>query len=58
MAGGGGPSSGGVPPPLSQAYGYGLVIGLGFIFALGMVFTTWALKKYDALRATLHVCTR
>ncbi|KXJ95676.1 Sodium:solute symporter family-domain-containing protein [Microdochium bolleyi] len=48
MAGGGGPSSGGVPPPLSQAYGYGFVIGLGFLFALGMVFTTWALKKYNS----------
>lgn len=45
MAGGGGPSTGGVPPPLSQAYGYGIVVGLGFLFALGMVLTTYVLKK-------------
>lgn len=32
MAGGGGPSSGTVEPPLSQAYGYGIVVGLGFLF--------------------------
>lgn len=34
-----------VPPPLSQAYGYGIVVGLGFLFALGMIFTTWVLKR-------------
>ena len=28
MAGGGGPASGVVAPPLSQAYGYGVVVGL------------------------------
>ncbi|KAF5022456.1 hypothetical protein F66182_5492 [Fusarium sp. NRRL 66182] len=47
MAGGGGPSSGAVEPPLSQAYGYGIVVGLGFLFALGMILTTWVLKKYN-----------
>lgn len=45
MAGGGGPSSGAVEPPLSQAYGYGIVVGLGFLFSLGMILTTWVLKK-------------
>lgn len=46
MAGGGGPSSGTVEPPLSQAYGYGIIVGLGFLFALGMILTTWILKRY------------
>lgn len=32
--------------PLSQAFGYGIILGLGFAFALGMVLTTWALKRY------------
>ncbi|KAI0022128.1 Sodium:solute symporter family-domain-containing protein [Xylariomycetidae sp. FL0641] len=40
-------SSGAVPPPLSQAYGYGIVIGVGFLFALGMILTTWILKRYN-----------
>ncbi|RYP03595.1 hypothetical protein DL765_010446 [Monosporascus sp. GIB2] len=47
MAGGGGPSSGAVAPPLNQAFGYGIVVGLGFLFAFGMIFTTWVLKKYN-----------
>ncbi|KAI1340417.1 Sodium:solute symporter family-domain-containing protein [Xylariaceae sp. FL0016] len=47
MAGGGGASSGAVAPPLSQAYGYGIVVGLGFLFALGMILTTWILKRYN-----------
>ncbi|KAI5843885.1 Sodium:solute symporter family-domain-containing protein [Morchella snyderi] len=33
--------------PLSQAFGYGIIIGLGFLFALGMIATTWALKRYQ-----------
>ncbi|KAL4780388.1 Sodium:solute symporter family-domain-containing protein [Aspergillus varians] len=33
------------PPPLSQGVGYGVVIGLGVAFAIGMVLTTRALKK-------------
>lgn len=32
--------------PLSQAFGYGIIIGLGFAFALVMIFITWALKRY------------
>ncbi|EFQ87488.1 hypothetical protein PTT_17016 [Pyrenophora teres f. teres 0-1] len=46
MAGGGtpiGPSA----SPLGQAWGYGIVLGIGFLFALGMVFTTWVLKRYN-----------
>ncbi|CAN9184030.1 unnamed protein product [Alternaria alternata] len=46
MAGGGtpiGPSA----SPLGQAWGYGIVLGVGFLFALGMVFTTWVLKRYN-----------
>ncbi|KAI5926698.1 Sodium:solute symporter family-domain-containing protein [Camillea tinctor] len=47
MAGGGGAASGAVAPPLSQAFGYGIVIGVGFLFALGMILTTWILKRYN-----------
>ena len=47
MAGGGGPSSGAVAPPLTQAYGYGILVGLGFLFAFGMILTTWVLKRYN-----------
>lgn len=34
-------------PPLSQAVGYGVVIGLGLLFALGMILTTYVLKRYQ-----------
>ena len=34
-------------PPLSQAFGYGIVVGLGLAFALGMILTTWILKRYQ-----------
>jgi Na+/proline symporter len=33
-------------PPLSQAWGYGVLLGLGFAFALFMILVTWALKRY------------
>ncbi|KAF2748793.1 urea active transporter [Sporormia fimetaria CBS 119925] len=33
--------------PLGQAWGYGIVLGIGFLFALGMVFVTWVLKRYN-----------
>jgi urea-proton symporter len=33
-------------PPLSQGFGYGIVIGLGLAFALFMVGITWMLKRY------------
>lgn len=32
--------------PLSQGFGYGIIIGLGFAFSLVMIFITWALKRY------------
>ncbi|KAF2767021.1 Na+/solute symporter [Teratosphaeria nubilosa] len=34
-------------PPLSQATGYGIVIGLGFLFAFGMMLTTFVLRRYN-----------
>lgn len=34
-------------PPLSQATGYGIVIGLGFLFAFGMMITTYVLRRYN-----------
>jgi len=34
-------------PPLSQATGYGVVIGLGFLFAFGMMITTFVLRRYN-----------
>ncbi|QKX53391.1 uncharacterized protein TRUGW13939_00470 [Talaromyces rugulosus] len=33
--------------PLHQSFGYGIVVGLGFAFALLMIFITWALKRYQ-----------
>ena len=34
-------------PPLSHGFGYGIVLGLGFLFAFGMILTTWILKRYQ-----------
>ncbi|KAK5755080.1 urea active transporter [Elasticomyces elasticus] len=34
-------------PPLSQATGYGVVVGLGFLFAFGMMLTTFVLRRYN-----------
>lgn len=39
-------------PPLSQGVGYGVVIGVGMAFALGMIATTFALKRYQKERMT------
>lgn len=33
--------------PLTQADGYGIVVGLGAAFAVGMVLTTFMLKRYQ-----------
>ncbi|RCK55815.1 Urea active transporter [Candida viswanathii] len=33
--------------PLPQGAGYAVVVGLGFVFAIGMVATTFALKRYN-----------
>jgi Na+/proline symporter len=46
MAGGPAPS-GPSASPLGQAWGYGIVLGVGFLFALGMIATTWVLKRYN-----------
>ncbi|KAF2155294.1 urea active transporter [Myriangium duriaei CBS 260.36] len=35
------------PPPLSQGTGYGVVLGLGFLFAFGMMITTYVLRRYN-----------
>ncbi|KAG9974675.1 urea active transporter-like protein, partial [Aureobasidium melanogenum] len=32
---------------LSQGVGYGVVLGVGAFFALGMMFITWALRRYN-----------
>jgi len=34
-------------PPLDKSVGYGVVIGLGFLFAFGMILTTFILKRYN-----------
>ncbi|KAK8123076.1 urea active transporter [Apiospora sp. TS-2023a] len=37
-----------VTPPLEPGVGYGIVLGLGFAFALGMILTTFILKRYNS----------
>lgn len=37
-----------IAPPLSTGFGYGIVLGLGFAFALGMITTTYVLKRYNS----------
>ncbi|CAD6589548.1 MAG: hypothetical protein ASARMPREDX12_003873 [Alectoria sarmentosa] len=37
-----------ITPPLSAGFGYGIVLGLGFAFALGMITTTYVLKRYNS----------
>ncbi|KAF6807272.1 urea transporter [Colletotrichum sojae] len=34
-------------PVLHQGWGYGLIIGLGVLFAVFMIIITWALKRYN-----------
>ncbi|KAL2063304.1 hypothetical protein VTL71DRAFT_5109 [Oculimacula yallundae] len=36
-----------IAPPLSVGWGYGIVLGLGAVFALGMILVTWVLKRYN-----------
>jgi Na+/proline symporter len=36
-----------ITPPLSQATGYGVILGVGFLFAFGMIMTTFVLKRYN-----------
>jgi len=33
---------------LHQGWGYGLIIGLGVLFAVFMIIITWALKRYNS----------
>ncbi|KAL4962690.1 sodium:solute symporter family protein [Aspergillus stella-maris] len=35
-----------IPPPLSQGVGYGIVVGVGAAFAIGMSITSWLLSAY------------
>jgi Na+/proline symporter len=35
-----------ITPPLSQGVGYGLIIGLGTAFAIGMSCLSWWLSRY------------
>ncbi|TLS22248.1 uncharacterized protein PpBr36_09871 [Pyricularia pennisetigena] len=37
-----------VPAALDQGTGYGIVLGLGALFAFGMIFVTFVLKRYNA----------
>lgn len=39
-------------PPLSQAVGYGIVLGVGFAFAIGMIVTTYCLRRYQKEKMT------
>ncbi|OAA75294.1 urea active transporter [Akanthomyces lecanii RCEF 1005] len=36
-----------VPPALSQGYGYGIILGVGFAFAIFMISLTHILKRYN-----------
>lgn len=36
-----------IAPPLSVGWGYGIVLGLGAVFAFGMILVTWILKRYN-----------
>lgn len=36
-----------INPPLSVGFGYGIVLGLGFVFAIGMMSITWILRRYN-----------
>ncbi|TVY18963.1 putative urea active transporter 1 [Lachnellula arida] len=36
-----------ISPPLSVGWGYGIVLGLGTVFAFGMILVTWILKRYN-----------
>jgi SSS family transporter len=46
-----------VQAALSQGVGYGIVLGVGFIFALGMIGTTYTLKRYNRELQTSEMFT-
>jgi Na+/proline symporter len=37
-----------ITPPLTTAVGYGVIVGIGFLFAFGMILTTFVLKRYNS----------
>jgi hypothetical protein len=41
-----------IPIPFGSGVGYGLVVGLGFLFAFGMTAISWFLAKYNSERQT------
>ncbi|KAK0643412.1 urea active transporter [Cercophora newfieldiana] len=43
--------------PLHQGWGYGLIIGLGVLFAVVMIITTWSLKRYNRELQTSEMFT-
>ncbi|EFQ32905.1 sodium symporter family protein [Colletotrichum graminicola] len=44
-------------PVLNQGWGYGLMIGLGILFAVFMIIITWALKRYNSELQTSEMFT-
>ncbi|KAF8848571.1 urea active transporter-like protein [Acephala macrosclerotiorum] len=36
-----------ISAPLNVGWGYGIVLGLGSVFAFGMILVTWVLKRYN-----------
>ncbi|KAI1334666.1 Na+/solute symporter [Xylariaceae sp. FL0016] len=44
-------------PPLQPSVGYGIVLGLGFGFALGMILVTFVLKRYNSELQTSEMFT-
>lgn len=46
-----------VAPALDQGVGYGVVLGLGLAFALGMILVTFILKRYNAEQQTSEMFT-
>lgn len=41
-----------IPPIFGQGVGYGIVLGLGAAFAVGMSFISWGLTRYFAEKQT------
>ncbi|KAI0883795.1 Na+/solute symporter [Annulohypoxylon maeteangense] len=46
-----------IAAPLDQGVGYGIVLGLGFAFALGMILVTFILKRYNSELQTSEMFT-
>ncbi|KAF5512041.1 putative urea active transporter 1 [Colletotrichum aenigma] len=46
-----------VTAALSQGVGYGIVLGVGFLFAIGMIATTYVLKRYNRELQTSEMFT-